>query len=125
MQNTQLDRGQLSLCVSLIENGVNPEALAVSPDVIVAVLLLIQMRMRSKNYEGNSKTFNLILAFQTDAKARNSLPDGHRIHQANTIYLSLPGTRPANDAPYNSYYVELHSDSTATIMMQCLRVDCE
>lgn len=28
-QNTQLDRGQLSLCVSLIENGVNPEALAV------------------------------------------------------------------------------------------------
>ena len=29
-QNTQLDRTQLSLCVSLIENGVNPEALAVS-----------------------------------------------------------------------------------------------
>ena len=29
MQNTQLDRAQLSLCVSLIENGVNPEALAV------------------------------------------------------------------------------------------------
>ncbi|KAJ4537040.1 hypothetical protein HRR86_001347 [Exophiala dermatitidis] len=28
--NTQLDRTQLSLCVSLIENGVNPEALAVS-----------------------------------------------------------------------------------------------
>ncbi|KAL6243157.1 hypothetical protein RBB50_009708 [Rhinocladiella similis] len=26
--NTQLDRTQLSLCVSLIENGVNPEALA-------------------------------------------------------------------------------------------------
>jgi len=26
--NTQLDRAQLSLCVSLIENGVNPEALA-------------------------------------------------------------------------------------------------
>jgi len=30
-QNTNLDRTQLSLCVSLIENGVNPEALAVSP----------------------------------------------------------------------------------------------
>jgi mitotic-spindle organizing protein 1 len=30
-QNTQLDRAQLSLCISLIENGVNPEALAVSP----------------------------------------------------------------------------------------------
>jgi mitotic-spindle organizing protein 1 len=29
-QNTQLDRSQLSWCVSLIENGVNPEALAAS-----------------------------------------------------------------------------------------------
>ena len=29
-QNTQLDRTSLSLCVHLIENGVNPEALAVS-----------------------------------------------------------------------------------------------
>ena len=28
-QNTQLDRHALSYCVSLIENGVNPEALAV------------------------------------------------------------------------------------------------
>lgn len=28
--NTGLDRTTLSLCVSLIENGVNPEALAVS-----------------------------------------------------------------------------------------------
>lgn len=28
-QNTQLDRSQLSLCISLIENGINPEALAV------------------------------------------------------------------------------------------------
>lgn len=28
-KNTHLDRPQLSLCVSLIENGVNPEALAV------------------------------------------------------------------------------------------------
>ncbi|KAI9676745.1 MAG: hypothetical protein M1829_002839 [Trizodia sp. TS-e1964] len=27
--NTQLDRTTLSLCVSLIENGVNPDALAV------------------------------------------------------------------------------------------------
>ncbi|KEF61251.1 mitotic-spindle organizing protein 1 [Exophiala aquamarina CBS 119918] len=26
--DTQLDRTQLSLCISLIENGVNPEALA-------------------------------------------------------------------------------------------------
>ena len=31
LQNTQLDRQSLSYCVSLIENGVNPEALAVSP----------------------------------------------------------------------------------------------
>lgn len=28
-QNTNLDRTQLSLCVSLIENGVDPQALAV------------------------------------------------------------------------------------------------
>ena len=28
-QDTRLTRTQLSLCVSLIENGVNPEALAV------------------------------------------------------------------------------------------------
>lgn len=28
-QNTHLDRQQLSYCVSLIENGANPEALAV------------------------------------------------------------------------------------------------
>ncbi|KAL4751508.1 hypothetical protein BDW72DRAFT_173501 [Aspergillus terricola var. indicus] len=27
-QNTKLDRTELSLCVSLIENGVNPDALA-------------------------------------------------------------------------------------------------
>ncbi|KAK3202897.1 hypothetical protein GRF29_154g1103295 [Pseudopithomyces chartarum] len=27
-ENTQLDRQQLSYCVSLIENGANPEALA-------------------------------------------------------------------------------------------------
>jgi mitotic-spindle organizing protein 1 len=30
IKNTGLDRTTLSLCVSLIENGVNPEALAVS-----------------------------------------------------------------------------------------------
>jgi mitotic-spindle organizing protein 1 len=30
LQNTHLDRQQLSYCVSLIENGANPEALAVS-----------------------------------------------------------------------------------------------
>ena len=29
IQNTGLDRQSLSVCVSLIENGVNPEALAV------------------------------------------------------------------------------------------------
>ena len=29
-QNTHLNRQQLSYCVSLIENGVNPDALAVS-----------------------------------------------------------------------------------------------
>lgn len=29
LQNTHLTRSQLSVCVSLVENGVNPEALAV------------------------------------------------------------------------------------------------
>lgn len=30
LQDTDLSRVQLSMCVSLVENGVNPEALAVS-----------------------------------------------------------------------------------------------
>lgn len=30
IQNCQLDRRTLSICISMIENGVNPEALAVS-----------------------------------------------------------------------------------------------
>lgn len=29
-KNTGLDRNQLSMCISMVENGVNPEALAVS-----------------------------------------------------------------------------------------------
>lgn len=33
-QNTHLDRQQLSYCVSLIENGANPEALAVCSNPI-------------------------------------------------------------------------------------------
>jgi hypothetical protein len=36
-KNTDLDRQSLSYCVSLIENGVNPEALAVSRITIVAL----------------------------------------------------------------------------------------
>jgi mitotic-spindle organizing protein 1 len=32
-QNTHLDRQQLSYCVSLIENGANPEALAVRTEI--------------------------------------------------------------------------------------------
>ncbi|KAL2381272.1 hypothetical protein RJZ90_004070 [Blastomyces dermatitidis] len=32
-QNTHLDRTELSLCVSLIENGVNPEALAIQQKI--------------------------------------------------------------------------------------------
>jgi mitotic-spindle organizing protein 1 len=38
-QNTHLDRQQLSYCVSLIENGANPEALAVSPKSSIYMLL--------------------------------------------------------------------------------------
>jgi len=34
IQNTNLDRTTLFLCVSLIENGVNPEALAVGSSYI-------------------------------------------------------------------------------------------
>lgn len=37
-QNTNLDRTELSLCVSLIENGVNPDALAVSSISNVVIL---------------------------------------------------------------------------------------
>ncbi|OAL54325.1 hypothetical protein IQ07DRAFT_264300 [Pyrenochaeta sp. DS3sAY3a] len=36
--NTHLDRQQLSYCVSLIENGANPEALAVRPLQCFSVL---------------------------------------------------------------------------------------
>lgn len=38
-QNTHLDRQTISLCVSMIENGVNPEALAVGGLRIVTVEL--------------------------------------------------------------------------------------
>lgn len=31
VENTQIDRQTLSLCVSLVENGVDPAALAVRP----------------------------------------------------------------------------------------------
>jgi mitotic-spindle organizing protein 1 len=36
IQNTKLDRQTLSLCVSLVENGVNPEALAVCPNAVLS-----------------------------------------------------------------------------------------
>jgi hypothetical protein len=39
IQNTDLDRQSLSYCVSLIENGVNPEALAVSLPLSTTSLL--------------------------------------------------------------------------------------
>lgn len=39
LQNTHLDRQTISLCVSMIENGVNPEALAVGALRIVTVEL--------------------------------------------------------------------------------------
>lgn len=35
-QNTELDRQSLSYCVSLIENGVNPEALAVRASFLLS-----------------------------------------------------------------------------------------
>ena len=38
IQNSDLDRETLSVCISLIENGVNPEALAVSDWCHVAML---------------------------------------------------------------------------------------
>jgi mitotic-spindle organizing protein 1 len=39
LQNTHLDRQQLSYCVSLIENGANPEALAVCSNLLVKSFL--------------------------------------------------------------------------------------
>ncbi|KAL8948010.1 MAG: hypothetical protein Q9183_007730 [Haloplaca sp. 2 TL-2023] len=44
--NTHLDRPTLSLCVSLIENGVNPEALAVSTRHIVAFSIIEGLNIR-------------------------------------------------------------------------------
>jgi hypothetical protein len=38
-QNTSLDRHSLSYCVSLIENGVNPEALAVRERVVAGGMM--------------------------------------------------------------------------------------
>jgi mitotic-spindle organizing protein 1 len=38
-QNTHLDRTELSLCVSLIENGVNPDALAVRSSPYLSFVL--------------------------------------------------------------------------------------
>jgi mitotic-spindle organizing protein 1 len=38
-QNTHLDRQQLSYCVSLIENGANPEALAVCSTLLAKPFL--------------------------------------------------------------------------------------
>lgn len=49
-KNNNLDRPQLSLCVSLIENGVNPEALAVSHGTIrLEQQLMLQRRARLRN----------------------------------------------------------------------------
>ena len=38
--NTQLDRETLATCVSMIESGVNPEALAVSPPPFPPLLVV-------------------------------------------------------------------------------------
>ena len=44
MQSTGLERGQLSLCISLIENGVSPEAV-----VVCTSRRMIGMRTRLKS----------------------------------------------------------------------------
>lgn len=44
LKNTNLDRTELSLCVSLIENGVNPDALAVSPSTSLSCLRLTSVK---------------------------------------------------------------------------------
>ena len=46
--NTQLDKATLATCVGMIENGVNPEALAVRPVVLTCVLALAGLRMSRK-----------------------------------------------------------------------------
>ena len=59
VQNTQLDRTQLSLCVSLIENGVNPEALAVGHSrEIGGQDADLMRRLRSKDYGKKRKTYS-------------------------------------------------------------------
>jgi len=56
-QNTQLDRAQLSLCVSLIENGVNPEALAVRVKHRWKTTLMV-FRMQSRSSGEKPKSFD-------------------------------------------------------------------
>ena len=53
LQNTNLTRSQLSLCVSMIENGVNPDALA----VVIKELRAQKHKLESgrKDKEGDSE----------------------------------------------------------------------
>ncbi|KAI1622381.1 mitotic-spindle organizing gamma-tubulin ring associated-domain-containing protein [Exophiala viscosa] len=70
--NTQLDRTQLSLCVSLIENGVNPEALAVGHSwKIEGQDADLTKRLRSKNYDEKRKTYSTkMLLYPSDPVIR-------------------------------------------------------
>ncbi|OTA37274.1 hypothetical protein BTJ68_02692 [Hortaea werneckii EXF-2000] len=61
--NTHLDRQSLSYCVSLIENGVNPEALAVRSRWALRYIPLLtskqkvikDLRAQNERYEGEQK----------------------------------------------------------------------
>ena len=61
-QNTQLDRSQLSLCISLIENGINPEALAVCRSLATPTSpsMLTVCRMPSTSYAERPSLLTLI-----------------------------------------------------------------
>lgn len=54
--NTGLDKHTLSLCVSLCENGVNPEALAVYPSNTAILITLLQEVIRELRKEAMLKS---------------------------------------------------------------------
>jgi len=101
IQNTHLDRQSLSYCVSLIENGVNPEALAVSTDFLPCWLY----QSRSSSSHGESSFFGsspyqtitvsyvLLDLFACEARRRDSGLSRERLFCAHDTGHQLTHTR--------------------------------
>ena len=54
-KNTGLDRNQLSMCISMVENGVNPEALAVSNAHTARIHTMHELTNMTDCYQGTQK----------------------------------------------------------------------